>query len=116
MPFFAVKKKEYPGSSTTADNLTKRFNLGLLEGVIKTMLEWVEDDMKPGRQEVELVGSKANAEMLRDVESQTGRLEDPLDVTRCWVAVRKCGYKQMRDEKFALFVDDVLAVIERKRK
>jgi len=116
MPFFEVKKKQYPGSTTAADNLSKRFSLGLLEGVVKTMQEWVEDDRKPGRQEVELVGSKVNAEMVRDVEGRTGRREDPLDVTRCWVAVRKCGYKQMRDEKFGLFVDDVLEAVERRRK
>ena len=115
MPFFEVKPKPYHGSTTTADNLTKRFRISLLEGVIRTMLEWVKDDRKPGRQEVELIGSEPNAEMIRDVEQQTNRQENPLDVTRCWVAVRKCGYKQMRDERFELFVDDVLEAIARRK-
>jgi len=120
MPFFEVKKREYPGSITTADNLAKRFEPHLLKSVVSVMADWIKNDRKPGRQEVELVGSEANAEMVKDVKDSMGDdvsilLVDAMQVTRCWVAVRKCGYKQMRDECFQLFVADVLESIARRK-
>jgi hypothetical protein len=59
-------------------------------------------------------------EMVKDVKDSMGDdvsilLVDAMQATRCWVAVRKCGYKQMRDECFQLFVADVLESIARRK-
>ena len=117
MAFFEVKQLQYPGSQTTAANLAKRFDSVLLSAVCKTMAEWIQNDKKPGRSEVELIGTTANKEMLADIEKKMGEFSmAAVVVTRCWITVRKCGYKQMRDERFGLFVRDVLEAIERRQK
>jgi hypothetical protein len=107
MPFFEVKKIEYPESNVSAEHLVSRFGAELTEAVLDTMLEWIEGDKQPGRQEVELVGASANEEMVFEVSERLREVTKPIIITKAWIACRKAGYREMRDEKFRLFVDKV---------
>lgn len=115
MPFFEVKKDLYPESNASAEHLVSRFGAELTEAVLDTMLEWVDDDKQPGRQEVELVGADANEDMVTDVSERLKEVTKPITITKAWIACRKAGYREMRDEKFGLFVDKVKLVVARRK-
>lgn len=115
MPFFEVKKDLYPESNASAEHLVGRFGPELILAVLDTMLEWVEQDKQPGRQEVELVGASANQDMVEDVSERLKNLSTPLVITKAWIATRKAGYREMRDGRFGLFVGKVKEVVDRRK-
>lgn len=115
MPFFEVRKQEYPESNASAENLVSRFGSELTMAVLETMLEWVREDKQPGRQEVELVGAPANEEMTIAVNEKLRLIIKSIHVTQTWIAARKAGYREMRDGKFELFVDKVRAAADRRK-
>ena len=115
MPFFEVKKDLYPESNASAEHLTSRFGPELILAVLETMLEWIEEDKQPGRQEVELVGAAANEEMVIAVSERLRSVVKPMVITKAWIAARKAGYREMRDGRFGLFVDKVKEVVARRK-
>ena len=115
MPFFEVEKRQYPSSRTTASNLVKRWGGDLALAIARVMLKWVQDDKKPGRQEIDMVGCATNKEMIADVRAKMDSTVDPFRITRAWTSVRKSGYKEMRDECFSLFVEEIEAAVRRRK-
>ena len=119
MPFFAVKKDLYPESNASADNLAKRFDPALLEAVANVLQRWVDNDLQPGSKDVEMPGTFANGEMRTEVLGKFRDVDgpglDPVSVTKCWITVRKAGYRELRDGRFELFVAKVKQAIDRRK-
>jgi hypothetical protein len=115
MPFFEVKQESYPESNAAAEHLVGRFGAELIAAVLDTMLEWINDDRQPGRQEVELVGTEANQEMVIAVSERLAIVVKPIVITKAWIAARKAGYREMRDGRFDLFVTKVKAAAARRK-
>lgn len=115
MPFFEVKRESYPESNAAAEHLVGRFGAELIIAILETMLEWINDDKQPGRQEVELVGAPANEEMAFAVSERLMIVVKPIVITKAWIATRKAGYREMRDGRFELFVAKVKAAVARRK-
>lgn len=118
MPFFAVKSDRYPESTASAENLAKRFKPDLLEAVVNVLQRWIDNDLQPGSKDVEMPGTFANGEMRGEVlgkfKNPDGPGLDPVSITKCWIAVRKAGYRELRDGCFELFVAKVRSEIDRR--
>lgn len=118
MPFFKIDKDPYPESTSSADNLAKRFQSDLLEAVANVLQRWADNDLQPGSKDVEMPGTFANGEMRNEVLSEFKDTDslglDPVSITRCWIAVRKAGYRELRDGRFELFTAKVKAAVDRR--